>query len=139
VGGPPVTLFGDDYETPDGTPIRDYIHVEDLARAHVLALEEPADPDEKGGALRAFNLGSGRGASVREIVAVAERVVGHPIPHAIGPRRAGDPPVLIASSSRAREILGWEPLYDDPEAIVASDWAWRRRHPQGYEDQAGRT
>jgi UDP-glucose 4-epimerase len=142
-GGPPVTLFGDDYETPDGTPIRDYIHVEDLARAHVLALETDLGPADGGAAdsgsadggssaLRVFNLGSGRGASVREVLAAAERVVGHPIPHAIGPRRVGDPPVLVASSSRARELLGWEPMHDEPEGIVASDWAWRRRHPRGY-------
>ncbi|HVL54199.1 MAG TPA: UDP-glucose 4-epimerase GalE, partial [Vitreimonas sp.] len=116
-GGPGLTVFGDDYPTPDGTCIRDYIHVVDLADAHLLALEatavgdERTDPPTTGGML-VCNLGSGDGFSVREVLDAAERVVGRPVPHAIGARRAGDPPVLVASSAQAREKLGWTPKFD---------------------------
>jgi UDP-glucose-4-epimerase GalE len=129
--GEPLTVFGDDFETPDGTAIRDYIHVEDLARAHVLALEA-TDPGSGRPVTSVFNLGSGRGASVREVVAAAERIVGRPIPHRVGPRRSGDPAVLVASADRAAQDLGWRPARGELETIVASAWVWRRRHPTGY-------
>ena len=134
-----VTIFGEDYPTPDGTPIRDYIHVEDLAAAHMLALvaTAPDDPRTGGpgdGSAQAFNLGTGGGFTVREILAAAEAVVGASIPHRVGPRREGDPPVLIASPSRAMEVLGWAPRRDALIDIVGSAWAWRQRHPDGYRD-----
>jgi UDP-glucose 4-epimerase len=139
-----LTVFGIDYPTPDGTCIRDYIHVEDLARAHVLALEAtaPDDPrtggsdgtkgDGAGAAALAINLGNGGGFSVREVLAAAEAVVGRSIPHAIGERRAGDPPVLVADAGRAGEILGWRAEHRDIVEIVRSAWAWRSAHPDGY-------
>ena len=129
-----LTVFGIDYPTPDGTCIRDYLHVEDLARAHLLALEATSPGDRVGvgaGAL-AINLGNGGGFSVREVLAAAETVVGRPIPHAIGERRAGDPPVLVADAGRAGEILGWRAQHRDIVEIVASAWAWRQAHPDGY-------
>jgi UDP-glucose-4-epimerase GalE len=133
-----VTVFGVDYPTPDGTCIRDYIHVEDLARAHLLALEatdqadpRTAEPDGAAAAL-ALNLGNGGGFSVREVLAAAEAATGLPVPHRVGPRRAGDPPVLVAAAERAREVLGWEPAQRDLTSIVASAWTWRRAHPEGY-------
>lgn len=138
-----LTVFGIDYPTPDGTCIRDYLHVEDLARAHVLALEatSPGDPrtaadgqagGDAGAAALAMNLGNGGGFSVREVLAAAEVVVGRPIPHAIGERRAGDPPVLVADAGRAGEILGWRAEHPDIVEIVRSAWAWRGAHPDGY-------
>jgi len=129
-----LTVFGIDYPTPDGTCIRDYLHVEDLARAHLLALEATSPGDRVGvgaGAL-AINLGNGGGFSVREVLAAAETVVGRPIPHAIGERRAGDPPVLVADAGHAGEILGWRAQHRDIVEIVASAWAWRQAHPDGY-------
>jgi UDP-glucose-4-epimerase GalE len=133
-----VTVFGTDYPTPDGTCVRDYIHVEDLARAHLLALEatDPADtrtstPDG-GAAALAMNLGNGGGFSVREVLAAAETATGRAVPHRVGARRAGDPPVLVADATRAREVLGWVPAHRDLEEIVASAWAWRRANPAGY-------
>jgi len=139
-GGPALTLFGNDYPTPDGTPIRDYLHVEDLADAHLAALEATA-PDEArtatpGGAATSLvcNLGTSSGFSVRQVLAAAEAVVGRPVPHTVGPRRAGDPPVLVASNARAREILGWTPGRSTLEAMLGSAWAWRRDHPDGYGD-----
>ncbi len=133
-----VTVFGTDYPTPDGTCIRDYLHVEDLARAHLMALEATDPGDARtgapggGAAALAINLGNGGGFSVREVLAAAEGATGRPVPHRVGPRRAGDPPVLVADASRAREILGWEPAHRDLREIVASAWAWRRQHPGGY-------
>jgi UDP-glucose 4-epimerase len=132
--GPPPTLFGDDYPTPDGTCVRDYIHVEDLADAHLLALEATAAGDGRTDAPLVCNLGSGGGFSVREVLAAAEAVVGGPIPHAVGPRRAGDPPILVAANERAKAVLGWEPRRSSLEAMIASAWAWRRRNPGGYAD-----
>ncbi len=123
-------IFGDDYPTPDGTCIRDYIHVEDLAQAHVLALKHLAS----GGASGVFNLGNGAGFSVRQVIETARGVTGHPIPVLVGPRRAGDPPQLVASSERARKILGWKPKYPDLEPIVRTAWEWHRKHPKGYEE-----
>ncbi len=139
-----LTVFGTDYPTPDGTCVRDYLHVEDLARAHVLALEATAPDDlrtaanpslpgeDVGAAALTINLGNGGGFSVREVLAAAEAVVGRPIPHAIGERRAGDPPVLVADASRAGEILGWRAEHPDIIEIVRSAWAWRAAHPDGY-------
>lgn len=125
-GGAPVTLFGDDYPTPDGTPIRDYIHVMDLADAHLAALEATAPGDARTDAMLICNFGSGGGFSVREVLSAAERVVGHPIPHAFGPRRAGDPPVLVAAIGRAGTVLGWKPERSTLGAMIGSAWAWRQ-------------
>ncbi|HEY7131060.1 MAG TPA: UDP-glucose 4-epimerase GalE [Candidatus Limnocylindrales bacterium] len=134
--GDAITLFGDDYPTPDGTCIRDYIHVADLADAHLLALEatgaEPRDgAGTEGGGGRpwaVFNLGIGHGFSVREVVAAAETVVGRRIPTTMGPRRAGDPPVLVAAADRARAVLGWSAARPSIEAMIGSAWDWRRRN-----------
>ena len=161
-----VTVFGTDYPTADGTCIRDYIHVEDLARAHLLALEATGSDDARttaaddgsgtarataaaavagaaetagdaaggsGAAAIALNLGNGGGFSVREVLAAVEATTGRPVPYRVGPRRAGDPPVLVADANRARTVLGWEPARGNLEEIVASAWAWRRAHPDGYE------
>jgi UDP-glucose 4-epimerase len=122
--GDAVTLYGDDYPTPDGTPIRDYIHVLDLADAHIAALELTAAM-QPGGSV--CNLGSGGGFSVKQVLAAAEAAIGEPIPHAYGPRRAGDPPVLVASNERAREVLGWTPSRSTLPEMIGSAWAWRRR------------
>jgi len=124
-----VNIFGTDYPTPDGTCIRDYIHVSDLARAHLLALE--ALRLEKSSRL-IYNLGNGQGFSVREVVEVARKVTGHPVPVIESPRRAGDPAVLIASSEKIRRELGWQPRFPDLETIVESAWQWHRVHPDGY-------
>jgi len=124
-GGSPLTLFGTDYPTPDGTPIRDYVHVVDLAEAHRLALEATAPGDDRtGGRLLVGNLGSGVGFSVREVLAAAEQVVGGPIPKTVGDRRAGDPPELVAEVGRAREVLGWSPERSSLEEMIGSAWAW---------------
>jgi UDP-glucose 4-epimerase len=139
-GGAPLTLFGADYPTPDGTPIRDYIHVADLADAHLAALgaTDPGDPrtGPREGVTEPLvcNLGTSTGFSVREVLAAAADVVGAPIPHTVGPRRAGDPPVLVASNERAREVLGWTPLRSTLPEMIGSAWAWRRAHPDGYGD-----
>jgi UDP-glucose 4-epimerase len=133
--GRPATLFGDDYPTSDGTCIRDYIHVGDLAEAHLLALDAtaPDDPRTDDGAV-ACNLGNGDGFSVRQVLAAAEIVIGRPIPVTVAPRRAGDPPVLVASAERAAAVLDWQPAHPDLVDMVASAWAWRQEHPGGYED-----
>jgi UDP-glucose 4-epimerase len=133
--GRPLTLFGDDYPTPDGTCIRDYIHVADLADAHLRAIEATAaeDPRSAEGAL-AFNLGNGDGFSNLEVIQAAERVIGRPIDYEIGSRRPGDPPVLVASAQRATTVLGWRPERPSLDQMVGSAWAWRRAHPSGYED-----
>ncbi len=122
--------FGNDYPTPDGTCIRDYIHVVDLARAHVLALNALL---EREASLR-YNLGNGKGFSVLEVIRTAERVTGRIIPFEIGPRRAGDPAVLVASSERIQTELGWKPQYPELADIIASAWEWRQAHPDGYGD-----
>ncbi len=116
----PFTIFGDDYPTPDGTCIRDYLHVEDLASAHVKALEATGE------GFRAFNLGTGKGHSVREVVAMAERVTGRRLQAGIHPRRPGDPPMLVADAGLARERLGWEPHCSDLETIIATAWQWHQ-------------
>jgi UDP-glucose 4-epimerase len=124
---PHVEIFGTDYPTPDGTCIRDYIHVDDLAEAHRLALEK-IEP----GKFAAINVGTGVGASVREIIAVAEKVTGKKIATKEGPRRAGDPPMLVSAGELARKTLGWRPTRSDLESLVASAWEWHRTHPRGY-------
>jgi UDP-glucose 4-epimerase len=140
-GGPALTLFGEDYPTPDGTPIRDYIHVSDLADAHVAALEATSPLEARtgpigGGATTPViaNLGTSDGFSVRDVLAAAEAIVGRPIPHSVGPRRAGDPSVLVASNARALEVLGWSPRRSTLLEMIGSAWAWRRAHPVGYGD-----
>lgn len=125
-----IAIFGDDYATPDGTNIRDYVHPYDLADAHILAV----DYLRNGGASDAFNLGSSTGFSNLEMVEVARKVTGHPIPLEIAPRRAGDPDILIASSEKARTVLGWKPQFDDIEKIITTAWAWHSSHPNGYDD-----
>ncbi len=123
---PHITVYGKDYPTADGTCIRDYIHVEDLCQAHLLALRQLL----AGGESARYNLGNGNGYSVREVIEAARRVTGHPIPVQVGARRAGDPPVLVADASAARRVLGWQPRYADLERILADAWAWERRHAE---------
>jgi len=123
---PHVEIYGTDFPTPDGTSIRDYIHVQDLASAHILALS--ADRSEF------YNLGTGGGTSVREVINACRKITGHAIPTIERPRRAGDPARLVASSERARESLGWKPLFANIEAIVESAWRWHFAHPAGYQD-----
>ena len=118
--GVPVTLFGDDYDTPDGTCVRDYIHVTDLAAAHILALEALVN----GTASRRFNAGTGHGFSVREVLRAVEEVAGKPVPFQIGPRREGDPPLLVADSGLLQKDLGWVPRYSDLRTIVETAWKW---------------
>lgn len=125
-----ISVFGDDYPTKDGTCIRDYIHVEDLADAHLLALDYLRDGNESD----IFNLGSGEGFSVLEMIDSARDVTGHDIPIEIAPRRAGDPAVLIASSEKARKVLGWKPKKDDIRVIIEDAWRWHSGHPEGYGD-----
>jgi UDP-glucose 4-epimerase len=122
-----VTIFGGDYPTRDGSCVRDYIHVLDLAQAHMLAM---GALDQLGS--RKYNLGNGNGFTNLEVVEAARRVTGHPIPHEIGPRRPGDPAELIASSTKIRNELGWEPRYSTIDQIVGSAWEWHSRHPNGY-------
>jgi UDP-glucose 4-epimerase len=129
---PSVAIYGVDYPTRDGTCIRDYIHVVDLAQAHVLALEALAQRDRL-----IYNLGNGAGFSVREVIEVARRVTGKPIAAIDSPRRPGDPAVLVASSARIRRELGWTPRHADLECIVGSAWEWLQRHPNGYASYTG--
>jgi UDP-glucose 4-epimerase len=121
--GKPITLFGDDYETPDGTCIRDYIHVTDLARAHIAAVESLF----AGGASRKLNVGTGKGFSVKEVLHAVEEVTGKKVPFETGPRREGDPPLLVADSTRLQEELGWKPEYSGLHRIVETAWAWANR------------
>ena len=125
-----VNIFGTDYPTPDGTCVRDYIHVSDLAQAHLLALDALGSADRL-----IYNLGNGQGFSVRQVVEVARAVTGHAIPVVEGPRRPGDPAILIASSEKIRRELGWSPKFETLEAIIGSAWAWHRKHPNGYEPE----
>ncbi len=122
-----IEIYGTDYDTPDGACIRDYVHVLDLARAHILALEALADGDS-----RVYNLGSGRGFSVLEVIESARQVTGHAIPAVAAPRRAGDLPVLIADSDKIGRELGWETEYNSLRRIIETAWNWHRRHPNGY-------
>ena len=125
-----ITIFGDDYPTPDGTCIRDYIHVVDLANAHICALNYL----RKGGTSNFFNLGSGQGFSVKEIISTAEKVTAQKIKTELGSRRAGDPARLIASSDKAKKFLNWTPRFDDIEKIISTAWNWHRTHPNGYNE-----
>jgi UDP-glucose 4-epimerase len=123
-----ITIFGEDYDTPDGTCIRDYIHVEDLINAHILALEYL----KKGGENNIFNLGSNQGFSVKEMVETASKITGHTIPAQMGDRRAGDPSTLVASSEKAKAILGWNPTRTNIEKIIEDAWNWHGGNPEGY-------
>lgn len=127
---PEIKIFGDDYDTPDGTCIRDYIHVTDLANAHILAIEYL----KKGSQNNIFNLGNGTGFSVKQVIDISRKVTNHPIPAVICPRRAGDPAKLIASSEKAKNVLKWQPIYTDLETIIESAWRWHKNHPDGYEN-----
>ena len=125
-----ISIYGTDYDTPDGTCIRDYIHVTDLAQAHILAVQYLM----QGGESNIFNLGNGIGYSVREVIETARKVTGHPIPAVETPRRAGDPARLVASSEKAKRVLGWNPVHDSLEEIISSAWKWHKHHPNGYEE-----
>ena len=125
-----ISIFGDDYDTKDGTCIRDYIHVTDLAQAHILAM----DYLMKGGESNIFNLGNGVGFTVKEVIDTAREVTGHPIPAKTTPRRAGDPAQLIASSEKARTVLGWHPEHADLREIIETAWNWHKNHPNGFAD-----
>lgn len=122
-----ITIFGDDYPTRDGTCVRDYIHVTDLAQAHILALKAL----DRGS--RTYNLGNGQGFTVKEVIETARKVAGHPIPAVAGPRRRGDPAVLIASSEKIKRELGWQPQFPDLRTIIETAWKWHSTHPNGYE------
>ena len=126
-----ISIYGTDYDTPDGTCIRDYIHVTDLAQAHILAVQYL----NNGGESDIFNLGNGLGYSVREVIETARKVTGHPIPATESSRRAGDPARLVASSEKAKKILGWKPVHDSLEEIIASAWNWHKNHPNGYDEK----
>lgn len=129
-----LTIFGDDYPTPDGTCVRDYIHVVDLAQAHILAMEKLAD--RKTTVQTQYNLGNGRGFTIKQVVESARKITGHPLPTVIGPRRPGDPATLIASAEAANEDLGWTPQFTKLDDIIKSAWDWHLRHPHGYDDAA---
>lgn len=124
-----IAIFGDDYATPDGTCVRDYIHVCDLAQAHILALDYLL----RGGENNVFNLGNGVGFSVKEVIEEARRVTGHPIPAVVQARRAGDPAQLVASAQKAKDVLGWKPQYEDLHTIIESAWVWHKAHPHGFD------
>jgi UDP-glucose 4-epimerase len=130
-GLPHVDVFGTDYPTPDGTCVRDYIHVLDIADSHVRALEEI---DRVSG--EAFNVGNSRGYSILEVIDAAERITGRKIPRKLGPRRPGDPAVLVASKEKLKRVLGWEASHSSLEEIVQSAWAWKQKHAHGYEGSA---
>ena len=134
MGRSQLTVFGDDYPTPDGTCIRDFIHVADLADAHRLAIESTSPDDSRTDTPLVCNLGSGDGFSIRQVIAASAAVVGHEIPYTVGARRAGDPPVLVARSTRAAEVLGWHAARPTLEAMIGSAWTWRQAHPDGYPD-----
>ena len=126
-----LSIFGDDYNTPDGTNVRDYVHVMDLADAHILAIKYL----EAGNESNAVNLGSSTGFSNKQILEAAREVTGEPIPAKIAPRRPGDPDSLVAASDKARNVLGWDPKYDDVHDIIATAWKWHSTHPKGYDDR----
>ena len=126
-----LSIFGDDYNTPDGTNVRDYVHVMDLADAHILAIKYL----EAGNKSNAFNLGSSTGFSNKQMLEAAREVTGKPIPAKMAPRSPGDPDSLVAASDKARTILGWKPKYDDVHDIIATAWKWHSTHPKGYDDR----
>lgn len=126
-----IAIFGNDYSTKDGTCVRDYIHVTDLAQAHILAMKYLANGNES----NVMNLGNGIGFTVKEVIEAARHVTGHAIPSVLAPRRAGDPAQLVASSQKAKSILGWQPKYPDLEQIITSAWNWHKHHPNGYADK----
>lgn len=130
LGGPALDVFGEDYDTPDGTCLRDYVHVSDVADAHVLALGARNEP----ASVMVFNVGNARPHSVREVIAVVERVARRPVPWRGAPRRAGDPAVLYASNAKISRELGWTPRFADLESMVETAWRWRRDHPHGYQN-----
>lgn len=138
--GREATIFGDDYPTPDGTCVRDYIHVEDLAAAHLRALEATDPSDSRTGPASGpcepliCNLGNGSGFSNRQVLASVEKAIGRPLPVKIGPRRAGDPPVLVASAQHALDTLGWKAGHGSLDEIIGSAWAWKQSHAAGYAD-----
>ena len=132
-GGEPLVVFGGDYPTPDGTCVRDYVHVSDLADAHVAALRRL----EGGGASTSYNLGNGDGITVKELIDAVADVTGRPVPHSVGARRPGDPARLVASNARARTELGWQPRQGAVRDIVRTAWAWHSTHPDGYGDREG--
>lgn len=123
-----INIFGDDYDTKDGTCVRDYIHVTDLAQAHILAMKYLMEGKES----NVFNLGNGVGFTVKEVIETARKVTGHPIPAVVAPRRGGDPAKLIASSAKAKEVLGWRPGHSDLEEIIETAWKWHKNHPNGF-------
>ncbi|HEX3022322.1 MAG TPA: GDP-mannose 4,6-dehydratase, partial [Lachnospiraceae bacterium] len=123
-----IAIYGDDYDTIDGTCVRDYIHVTDLAQAHILAVKYLMEGKES----NIFNLGNGVGFTVKEVIDTARKVTNHEIKAVVSPRRAGDPAKLIASSEKARTILGWKPEHADLEEIIASAWKWHSTHPNGF-------
>jgi UDP-glucose 4-epimerase len=129
-GGSPLTVFGRDYGTPDGTCLRDYVHVADLADAHLASLRRL----EASGPSGSYNLGNGTGMSVMQVIETVGRVAGQPVPHSVGPRRAGDPARLVASNQHARRDLGWAPRLGDLDSIVRTAWAWHEGAPTGYSD-----
>jgi UDP-glucose-4-epimerase GalE len=135
LGRDSFAIFGDDYDTPDGTCLRDYVHVSDLASAHLLAL----DSLRAGGESAAYNLGNGRPVSVREVADAVRRVTGRPLPVTVGPRRPGDPAALYTSSAKIRTALGWTPRYEDIGVIVETAWRWREAHPRGYATEGQKT
>jgi UDP-glucose 4-epimerase len=123
-----ISIFGTDYPTQDGSCVRDYVHILDLASAHLLALQALENRDQL-----IYNLGNGQGFSVRQVLEVARKVTGHAIPAMDSPRRPGDPPVLVASAQKIQQELKWQPKYPSLDSIVSSAWEWRRKHPNGYE------
>lgn len=125
---PPLQVFGTDYPTPDGTCLRDYVHVDDLSRAHIAVFDKLAEP----GTGLFYNLGTGTPTSVLEVIRAVEQVTGKPVPHALAPRRAGDPPALYADSTKAQTELGWQVKFPDIKSIVATAWEWHRIHPTGF-------
>ncbi len=125
-----ISIFGDDYPTPDGSCIRDYIHVDDLADAHLRALSKLED-----GSRLQINLGTGQGYSVKEVIATCRQVTGHAIPTVVAPRRAGDPPALVADPSKALQVLGWKAKHTELRSIVSDAWRWHSSRPRGYADR----
>ena len=128
-----IAIYGTDYPTPDGTCVRDYVHISDLASAHLLALEALKEKEKL-----IYNLGNGKGFSVREVIEAVRRITGHAIPVKEAGRRAGDPAVLVASSEKIKKELGWKPEYPGLESIIKTAWDWRRQHPHGYDGEAAK-